>query len=407
MVTIESLTKIGLYSWKLKFSSELEEPTFYIYLDGNLIAETEQTEYDIAINVDEGSVIEILDNADEQPMQIFPGRLRLGWFFVEGTDYYRIDEYVGAAWVERYRMPENNGFLQWRSRFLEDGQTHIFRIVPVGTNGNEGTAKQFAVLMCRRPDVPDAGYSYNAGAQKVIISDNNSPPNDLINHCVAHYKMNDNAPNTTVIDSMKNSDGTAQQNTEDLHTDSGNPPNLNGALSFNGTSDYISVVGVSDWFTSDFSCACWIKTNDGQKDPPNIIFHQGEEGPSDTISFIITGNGKLQIIYNVSLVSLSLLTDVLFADGVSDWHFIVLTCKQVGDDVYAEIFFDGISVKSGTKTEMTMALYNTGEPLLLGALVVLNEYLDGTFDNTMFFNKALLQEDVDFLYNGGNGREDW
>ena len=167
MVTIESLTKIGLYSWLLKYSSDLEDPWFYIYLDGILIAETPQNQYNIAINMDEGSVIEVLDDPDALPMQIFPGKVRLGWFFVAGTNYYRIDEYINSAWVQRYRMPENNGYLLWQSRFLEDGQTHIFRVVPVGTNGNEGTARQFAVLMCRRPDVPDVIYTYANADYKV------------------------------------------------------------------------------------------------------------------------------------------------------------------------------------------------------------------------------------------------
>ena len=172
MVTIESLTKIGMYSWRLKYSSDLEDPIFYIYLDGVIIAETPQTQYDIAINMNESSVIEVLDDPDTQPMQIFPGKVRLGWFFVEGTDYYRIDEYIGSEWVERYRMPENNGYLSWQSRFLEDNQTHIFRITPVGTNGNEGTAKQFAVLMCRRPDVPDVTYTYDEEEGDITITQN-------------------------------------------------------------------------------------------------------------------------------------------------------------------------------------------------------------------------------------------
>lgn len=178
MVTIESLTRIGLYSWLLKYSSGLQEPTFYIYLDGVLIAETSATQYSIAINLDEASLIEILDDPDIQPMQIFPGKVRLGWFFVDGTEYYRVDEYIIDTWVERRRIPENNGYLKWESRFLEDGQTHLFRVVPVGTNGNEGTAKQFAVLMCRRPDVPDVDYNYREYTGKVVIYNTPLPPAD-------------------------------------------------------------------------------------------------------------------------------------------------------------------------------------------------------------------------------------
>lgn len=173
MVTITSLTQTGLHNWKLKYSSDLEDPVFYIHIDGNLIATTDKTEYDIAINIDEATVIEVLDDPDDQPMQIFPGKLRLGWFFVEGTDHYRVDEYIGSEWVERYEMPENGGYMSWRSRFLEDGQTHLFKVTPIGTDGNEGTAKQFAVLMCRRPDVPDV--SYGGYAKKKTVTGTLAP----------------------------------------------------------------------------------------------------------------------------------------------------------------------------------------------------------------------------------------
>ncbi len=172
MVTIEPPVRMGQHSWKLKYSSDLPEPMFYIYLDGVLIAETQQTEYDIAVNLDEVSLIEILDDPDTPPMQVFPGKARLGWFFVKGTDYYRVDEYINEAWIERRRLPENNGYLRWESRFLEDGQTHLFQVVPVGTDGNEGTPKQFAVLMVRRPDVPDVEYTHDDETGNITISEN-------------------------------------------------------------------------------------------------------------------------------------------------------------------------------------------------------------------------------------------
>lgn len=157
----------------LKFSSDLGgTPIFYIYIDGTLVAETTHTEYEVSVNVDESYVVEILDVAGQIPMQVFPGKQRLNWFgFTEDVEYYRIDEYVDAAWVERKRKKENGGYISFTSRFLEDGATHTFRVVPVGTDGNEGTAKQFAVLMVRHPDVPDVGYTYDGGTNKITISE--------------------------------------------------------------------------------------------------------------------------------------------------------------------------------------------------------------------------------------------
>jgi len=172
-VTIEKPIRIGPRAALLKYSSDLGgAPTFYIYVDGILVAQTTATEFTLAVNPDETYVVEILDDADAEPMQRFPGKARLGWFFVEGVDYYRVDEYIGDAWVERIRMPDNDGYMKWESRFLEDGQIHLFRITPVGTDDNEGTAKEFSVLIVRRPDSPDVNFSHSTETQKLTITEN-------------------------------------------------------------------------------------------------------------------------------------------------------------------------------------------------------------------------------------------
>ena len=171
MVTITNQVRTGANSTLITYSSSLSSPTFYIYVDGVLTAQTTQTEYTIAVNPGETIVVEILDDAAAQAMQIFPGKARLGWFFVEDTNYYRIDEYIEDEWVERRKMPENNGYMEFESRFLEDGQSHQFRIVPVGTNGNEGTAREFSVLTVRTPDTPDVDYTYSSITNKITISE--------------------------------------------------------------------------------------------------------------------------------------------------------------------------------------------------------------------------------------------
>ena len=174
MVTIESLERTGKTSWLLKFSSDQQDPIFYIYLDGVLVAQTSQTQYELVVNPDEYYVIEVLDDANAQPMQIFPGKTRLSWFGsdIDNTKYYRIDEYISSQWVERKRMPEKEGYIEWESRFLEDGTTHQFRVTPVATDGNEGTARQFNVLMVRHPDVPDVGYGYDSTDKQIEITEN-------------------------------------------------------------------------------------------------------------------------------------------------------------------------------------------------------------------------------------------
>lgn len=172
MVTMQPPIWIGTNSLKLVYSSDLETPTFYIYIDGLLVATTTQTEYIAAVNSGDEVIAEILDDPDAVPMQVFPGRVRLGWFAVTNTNYYRIDEYVESEWRERARITDNGGYMQWQSRFLEDCQSHLFKITPIGTNGNEGDEKQFTILMVRHPDTPDVSFEYSNTTKEITITEN-------------------------------------------------------------------------------------------------------------------------------------------------------------------------------------------------------------------------------------------
>ena len=412
MVTIESLTKVGRYSWKVVYSSDLPEPVFYIYLDGNLIAETANTEYELAVNMDEGSVIEVLDDADAQPIQIFPGKVRLGWFFAEGTDYYRIDEYVDSAWIERKRMPDNGGYMSWQSRFLEDGQTHIFRITPVGTNGNEGTERQFAVLMCRRPDVPDVGYAYNEGAGKVTIHASDEPPSELIIHCAAHYKMNDNEGNTTVMDSMENSDGTAQRNTSLMHAVG---KVGSGALNYNGTNDYVDIGMHQKIIRKDFSINVWIKPAYNGIGNFIISAHQGT-GPSFCeVSIWSTGETEegaqdIGVSAEIGMTSATVQTE----GGMipfDEWTMVTMVVKQIGASVFTYLYINGELYDSyGAAFQLADFVLET--TFAIGAYhqdaePYYSNFYEGVIDELPIFDKALTAAEVAYLYNNGDGREDF
>ena len=171
-VTINKPIRSGQNKWTLKYSSDELDPVFYIYINGLLVAQTNQTDYDVPANVGENIIVEIFDDANAIPTEVFAGKIRLGWFSVEDTEYYRIDEYIDDAWVEVKRYPENNAYLLFESRFLEDCQVHQFRVTPVGSNGNEGDPKTFSVLVVRHPDTPEVSYEYSSGTAKVTITEN-------------------------------------------------------------------------------------------------------------------------------------------------------------------------------------------------------------------------------------------
>ena len=168
-----------LGGWLVEVSSDLTNPTFYWYMDGELRAITREGRYVFPVAEGESAEIEVLDDANSAPQPVFPGRIDLEWAPVTAgaaVDYYRVDEYVGAVWTERARVKHVAGahYYTYRTRLLEDQTTHQFRIVPVGVNGNEGTAATMSFPVVRRPDPPELSMSYNPATRTVTFSDNSA-----------------------------------------------------------------------------------------------------------------------------------------------------------------------------------------------------------------------------------------
>jgi hypothetical protein len=165
-VTIESTTQVG-GAIEVIWSSDLPTPTFYIYVNGELAAQTDQTRYTIPASPDEQVFIEIFDDPDAEPTPVYEGRAELCWYRVEGAESYRVDERVGGAWVEQGMVVSLDWFNAWRTRYLEDSQMHHFRIVPV-VQGNDMEAVSAFHFIVRYPDVPAQNFAYNGSVLRTV-----------------------------------------------------------------------------------------------------------------------------------------------------------------------------------------------------------------------------------------------
>jgi len=174
-VTFDIQEQRGPTTWYFAWSSTEDEPSYRVYIDGELIDTTPRAWRQVEVEAGEQIQIEVRDDATA-PQSAYPGRVYLSWIAAEeddGTaaDKYQVDEYVDSEWTTRDTI-ESHGesWFQWRSRYLEDCTTHLFRVIPVMTSGNEGTTLNFSVLMVRRPDRPTATYSYSSDTTKVTIT---------------------------------------------------------------------------------------------------------------------------------------------------------------------------------------------------------------------------------------------
>jgi len=216
--------------------------------------------------------------------------------------------------------------------------------------------------------------------------------------CVAHWKMNDNAENTTVLESINSLDGTSQRNTNLMSV----PGKINTALSFDGTNDYITVADndLIDMGTSDFAISFQIKsTKTGVQQ--RLFCKRGGGGyigydvyynsDNKLCSFIGDSGGYLTLTFN----------DVTgFFDGA--WHHIVINFDRDGN---ATPYLDNV-IKTGISIAARQGSLSSEMELVIGAYQI--NYVDkftGSLDDIRFYKRLLTTQEIANLYNAGNGTE--
>ncbi len=217
------------------------------------------------------------------------------------------------------------------------------------------------------------------------------------NAMIAHYKMNDNLGTTNVIDSKGGNDGTAQQNTEDISTSG----QISGTLSFNGSSDSIDLSAVP-YISGAFTFATWI--NFDALNEPSAILMKGDDGSERSI----------QIFYSSGSLNVQLSGD---GSGGNIYSFYT-PFTTTGEWVHLAIAWDGTPNAGGkiyingadVGTESAFAftgttLFNSPQPLTLGAKSNGGWNSDALFDDVRIYNTALTESNIDDIYNSGSGTE--
>jgi hypothetical protein len=164
MVTLNPPDQLDEVTWLLSWRSDLTPPvTFYVYRDGSLLAKTTATELRVTIAPGTSPTFDVLDTADA-PTPVYSAEILLTWYASPATSSYRVEELVGSTWTTRATIHDDGrGYFLWGSRALEDSQKHQFRVTSIGTNGNEGAAARFIVLMVRHPDPPRVTFGASNG----------------------------------------------------------------------------------------------------------------------------------------------------------------------------------------------------------------------------------------------------
>jgi len=212
-------------------------------------------------------------------------------------------------------------------------------------------------------------------------------------NCVGLWRMNDNTANKTVKDSSREgNDGQAERNTEDLHATG----KIDGALDFNGSSDFITV-GYDpnlDFGTGDFSISLWFYPDVAQNGWGFDLIDKRSGNDGWAFAYLGQSGNTMGVIWFKILATSR--TGSIIIDYQS-WHHLVAVRSSGVTTIY-------IGASADTNTLSQAGDVSNGSDVRMGKR--LNQYFNGRIDAVILFNRALSAEEIAYLWNGGNGVED-
>lgn len=208
-----------------------------------------------------------------------------------------------------------------------------------------------------------------------------------------HWKMNDNANDNIVVDSTGVNNGISVQNTDQVDV----VGKIHGALTFNGSSDYVNCFDkASLLIMGAITLAAWVKTTDLDS-AEKLIVGWHRTGFAD--GWFLEKWGNTAWFWYGGSPPDRVDSGVVINDGI--WHHIVgVYDGGIVKDVYVDGIWRATQGCSG----------NTGAAkahITIGAILVDYHvaFFPGDIDDVRIYNMALTQDQIDSIYNGGNGTE--
>ncbi|MBI5360578.1 MAG: DUF2341 domain-containing protein [Planctomycetes bacterium] len=175
---------------------------------------------------------------------------------------------------------------------------------------------------------------------------------------------------------------------------------LNGAITFDGTDDYVSIADSEDWNfgNGDFSISIWIKTSDTSEE--FILSQMGTGGGSNVNCAVVKrSGGTIPLRFIASSTGTGYPVDIQTTAVIEDniWHHIVVTRSGSTFSLYVDCILKGTTTFAGL-------LYNSTAPLNIGAGNNQTSYtFTGNVDETFVYKGRCLNfTEIRSLYNFKN-----
>lgn len=210
----------------------------------------------------------------------------------------------------------------------------------------------------------------------------------------SYYKLDDNAANKVVLDSLFTNNGTANANTNTFYNASGK---IGSAFKFNGTGAFVS--GMDKWEYNDFSMNSWIWI-DSEASTNSIYTNRRQADANAILSTYEASNTATLLIRDNSGGGIK---GVSTAAVIATGRWYMLTVTYLNSTGNMSIYLNGTLQATDTYSGGTWA---TVDNIYLGgrnAGGTPDNFMDGLIDEVGVWNRTLTQVEVTQLWNGGNG----
>ncbi|MFC1576119.1 DUF2341 domain-containing protein [Candidatus Omnitrophota bacterium] len=247
-----------------------------------------------------------------------------------------------------------------------------------------------------------------AGSGTIVFTDAvGLPPIDLSDGLISQWSLNDDADDSTVVDSYDGGNGYNDGDIFDSGSDytSGHHETGHvgsGALSFNGTDEYVKVTSQVVGGLSEITVSGWVYYDQLLTSNPIVDYRKTD---NDLVELVVRDTGEARFYVGNN----STYKWVMSAAGevsVGEWTHIAGTWAS-GEAL--EVYVNGSPVGINNNGALTGTTVQTGN-VFIGAANLEDGhndwYSDGTIDEVRIYNKKLSPETISNLYNGGNGTEE-
>jgi hypothetical protein len=169
----------------------------------------------------------------------------------------------------------------------------------------------------------------------------------------------------------------------------------NGCLSFDGTSDYVTVGNIATYKIASKSATFWAKPSGAISGVQGIMSLQGANW---YVGF--TSSNRMIASYATAAGSQQTTNSANSTVVANEWHHYGYTWEYTSPNVTVKLYKDGQLVQTGSFTTGMDTTF--GSTLILGAFSTGSAWYSGNLDEVKFYSTALTDDQMRIDYNQGS-----